>query len=128
MGVLESSLGHLGWNLEHLGRVLEPLSDVLEPSWGVLGRSWEGFGRSWRLAGTIWEVFLQDFLASEAIYENIEQPIKTNGFSLIFEVLGGFRPPKKSKTKISTVSAYPPQEGAEPSRRRAAVRTMGFNV
>ena len=37
-------------------------------------------------------------------------------------------PPKRSTLKRSTVSAYPPQEGAEPSRRRAAVTTMGFNI
>ena len=94
MGVLERSWGHLGWNLEHLGRVLGSLGDVLGPSWGVLGVSWEGFGRSWELPGTILEAFLEDFRAPSAIYENSEKPRKTYGFSLIFEVLGGFGLPK----------------------------------
>ena len=66
------------------------LGGVLESSWDVLGGSWMGFGRSWRLPGTIWETFLENFRVSQAIYEIIEKHGKTNGFSLIFEVQGGF--------------------------------------
>ena len=83
-----------------------------------LGASWKGFGVSWApfgpimgrlggLLGVFWEVLeasSDDFgsilgciCASQAIYENSKKPRKTNGFSLIFTVLEGFRLPKITK-------------------------------
>ena len=94
LSVLVRSWRHLWWNLGHLGRVWEPLGNVLGLSWGVLGGSWGVLGSSCRLPGTILEVFFKDFLASQAVYENSEKHGKTNGFSLIFKVLEGFRLPK----------------------------------
>ena len=90
-------LGSLGASWARLGRALGAswsvrgrLGGVLRPSWDVLGGSWRAFGESWRLSGTILGAFLKDFLPSRAIYENSNKPRKTNGFTLIFEVLGGF--------------------------------------
>ena len=54
-----------------------------------MGASWEGFGESYKLSGTILGPFFKDFLPSWAKCENSKKPKKTNGFSLIFGVLGG---------------------------------------
>ena len=97
LGVSWGVLGSLGASWAPLGRALgaswsvrRRLAGVLGPSWDVLGGSWRAFGKSWRLSETILGAFLKDVLVSQAIYENSKTHRKTNGFSLIFEVLGGF--------------------------------------
>ena len=94
--ILESSWRHLGWNFGHLG-------DVLGPSWGVLGDSWVVRRRSWRLPETILASFFKGFRVSYAIYENSKKPRKTNGFSMIFEVLGEFWESKIRKNRQKLV-------------------------
>ena len=109
-GVLGGSWGNLGasWVLlepfwaswRDLWGILGGTWGILEGFWSVLGGSWGVLGRPWRLPGTILEIFFKDFLASQAIYENSEKHRKTNGFSLIFEVLEGFYIGKKSKSEV----------------------------
>ena len=89
MVVLGNSWRHLGWNLGHLRRVLERLGRLLGGSWEALEASRDHFGS-----------IFQRFLASQAIYENSEKHRKTNGFSLIFEVLEGFYIRNKSKSEV----------------------------
>ena len=90
-------MGSLGASWVRLGRALGAswsvrgrLGGVLGSSWGVLGGSWKGFGESWGLSEGILEAFLNDILLSCVICENSKKPRKTYGFSLIFEVPGGF--------------------------------------
>ena len=97
MGSVGVSWTRFGRALGTSWRVGKRLGGVLGPSWGVLGASWEGFGESWKLCGTILGVFLEDFLQFQVICENHKKPRKTNGFSLIFEVWGGFWGSKNPK-------------------------------
>ena len=93
MGSLRASWGCFGRALGESWHVQGRLGGVLGLSWGVLGRFWEGFGMSWEPSGSLLAVFLEDFLYFKqclAIHENSKKPRKTNGFSLIFEVPGGF--------------------------------------
>ena len=68
----------------------ERLGGVLGPSWSVLGGSWRGFGESWRLLGSFLGAFSEVFMPFRAICESSKKHRKTNGFSLIFVVSGGF--------------------------------------
>ena len=80
-----------------IGCVVERFGAVLRPSWGILGGSWKGFRESWGRSGTILGALFKDLLPSEAKCENSKKPMKTNGFSLIFEVLGGLWGSKKKE-------------------------------
>ena len=56
------------------------------------------------LSGTILEAFLEDYLSSRAKCKNSKKPRKTNGFSSIFEVLGGSGARKIRKKTIKVGS------------------------
>ena len=98
-GYVEQSWCVLSMPGMHLGASKLHLRGVLGPSCCVLSGSWKGFGDSRRLPRSLLETFFADFLSSGAICENSKKPRKTNGFSLIFEVLEGLwgsENPKKS--------------------------------
>ena len=99
LGSLGASWVCLRRDVNASGTAIRRLGDVLEPSWEVLGGSWDVLGRLWKLPGTILEAFLKDFRAHSTIYENSKKPRKTHGFSLIFEVLGGFWSSKNQKNR-----------------------------
>ena len=82
--------------LGHVGRVMEPLRDFLGGSWEGLGRFLGGLGGFQRPSG---KHFLRIFWFLKQFLKFVKKPRKTNGFSLIFEVPGGFwgsENPKKS--------------------------------
>ena len=65
--------------MRRLGAIWERLGRILDGVGGVLAAFWEHFGN-----------IFKDFLPYCAKSENCKKHRKNNGFSLIFEVPGGF--------------------------------------